>query len=112
MLLKVKFWRIKNVLCAQVLHQDASLMKKGYYDFDADYGIESVSMPAIEENGYALFIRGSRADKDEHVASYVYETETGAICALEHFSKIIEKINASESNDPAATAEVLEYIVS
>lgn len=111
MLLKVKFWRIKNVLCAQVLHQDASLLKKCYLDWDPDYSIESFREPGFSEDGYTLFIRGFSTELDTTVTSYIYYSEADAIRALEHFSKIIEKINEMDARPNEAAATALEYIV-
>jgi len=92
MKLRVKIWRTRNVVIAQVLEQDADLRGMGEIRLPGStYFVESLGYPGINSDG--LFIRGTVLEKDTLSACYAFSSEEDAILWCTNIIKIINKIN-------------------
>lgn len=101
-MLKVKFWRIENVLLMKVLEQGDEI-KRGNFKFEASNGIiiESLERPSLISiylsTGRRLCIRGRIAKDDNNVAVAQFGSEKFAKESLNLYVEAIKEYNKSLS---------------
>ena len=98
-MLKVKFWRIDNVVLMKVLEQGNEI-KRGSFKFKASNGIEikSVNEPQIYYSSDVIFVRGLYTKEDSSVTVCEYDSIKQAKERLKKFQDAIKEYNNSEKN--------------
>ena len=93
-MLKIKFWRIKNVLLMQVLEQGDEI-ERGFFAFSTSNGVEfnSSRLPEIELK--KIFIRGENKKEDNKVAVFDCEDERKAKILLNRYIEAVRECNNS-----------------
>ena len=107
-MIKVKFWRLENVLVAKVLEQPEETREAGALISVGDYEIYSVARPEISNK--ALYLRGRGKELDNNYCAYAYNNAEEAKQALEGFKTCIEKYNA-EHCDKDEESEIETVVV-
>lgn len=100
-MLKIKFWRIKNVLLMQVLEQGNEI-KRENFKFCASNGIEVKSVCRPELTPAIIYVRGSAKEYDDSIAPREYSNAEGAKEALARYIEAVKEYNTSllrKSND-------------
>lgn len=95
-MLKVKFWRVENVLLMKILEQGDEI-ERGNFRFEASNGmkIESCETPFLPFENNRLCIRGKDTDCDNDIAMHRFESSA---IAKRFLNRYIEAIK--EYNDP------------
>lgn len=96
-MLKVKFWRVENVLLMKVLEQGDEI-ERGNFRFEASNGIifESCETPSLPfQNENRLCIRGEDTECDNDIVVHRFKSNT---VAKQFLNRYIEAIK--EYNDP------------
>jgi hypothetical protein len=88
-MLKIKFWKIENMLCMKVLEQDENIFNVGFeYKSSNNIYIYSDVFPEIGKN--SLFLQGTDKTKQNHVVSCEFSDSDEA---QEHLDAYIFAIN-------------------
>ena len=88
-MLKIKFWKIENMICMKVLEQDKNIFYEGFeYKASNNINICSVTFPEIRK--HSLFIQGTDKLKPNHVVSCEFSDSDEA---QEYLDKYIFAIN-------------------
>lgn len=103
-MLKVKFWRIENVLLMKILEQGNEIERCNFV-FKASNGITILSChkPAIARdyisrtNEYGLCIRGDNEDKDNNISTHNFGNVETAKRFLKIYVEAIKEYNNSLS---------------
>ena len=92
-MLKLKFWRMRNVIIMEVIEQDDSI-KRGYFKYNASNGvrIESWMHPNISTN--EIQVRGEQKLMDFNLASFQYDSAEEAKEQLSKFQYAIQEYNS------------------
>ena len=90
-MIKVKFWRLGNVLVAKVLEQPEETGGVETLTEVDDYYIHSYEQPQISNR--TLYLRGKNKKHDDDYCAYAYDNVEEAKEALNGFRKCIEKYN-------------------
>lgn len=104
--IKVKLYRIKNVVLMEVLKQNDVFISKGKGTlFNASNGIKICSVNQIQLCPKYVYIRGKESEYDDKLTSKEFESETQAIeyfndikLALEEFKADIISQNTKSSD--------------
>ena len=100
-MLKIKFWRIKNVLLMQVLEQGNEI-KRENFKFCASNGIEVKSLCRPELIPDIIYVRGCEEEYDDNIVHCEYSNAEGAKEALARYIEAVKEYNTSlsrKSND-------------
>lgn len=111
MKLRVKFWRIGNVLAMQVLEMAEGLRGAGVLALGEGYAVKSASTVGISGCGISLFVRGTVLTHDDLIAAYEYRNSAEAVRAELNFAKLIRQINEEAESHTIAGTEVVSEIV-
>lgn len=100
-MLKIKFWRIENVLLMKVLEQGEEI-KRGDFKFCASNGIKVMSICSPELTPAFINIRGRAKEYDDNIVSRecINAGEAGAMLA--RYIEAVKEYNTSlsrKSND-------------
>ena len=107
-MLKIKFWRIENVVLMKILEQDENLRKKtDWRDSETGIRIKSINSPVLSY--YTIYIRGKMYEDDNLISSYSYETEKEAIKALKDIAIAIKNFNIHNTKGDSEP-EIEQYI--
>lgn len=100
-MLKIKFWRVENVLLMQVLEQGNEI-KRENFKFCASNGIEIKSISSPELTPAIIYVRGRAKEYDDSIAPREYGNAEGAKEALALYIEAVKEYNTSllrKSND-------------
>lgn len=100
-MLKIKFWRVENVLLMKVLEQGDGI-KRGDFKFCASNGIEVKSISSPELTPAIIYVRGCEEEYDDSIAPREYSNAEGAKEALARYIEAVKEYNTSllrKSND-------------
>lgn len=100
-MLKIKFWRIENILLMKVLEQGEEI-KRGDFKFCASNGIKVMSICSPELTPAFINIRGRAKEYDDNIVSRecINAGEAGAMLA--RYIEAVKEYNTSlsrKSND-------------
>ena len=93
-MLKIKFWRIKNVLLMQVLEQGNEI-KRENFKFCASNGIEVKSVCRPELIPDIIYVRGCEEEYDDNIVPCEYSNAEGAKEALAHYIEAVREYNST-----------------
>lgn len=104
-MLKVKFWRIENVVLMKVLEQGEEIKRGCGELFRTDYlGLVSMYNPGILIN--KLLVRGKDKEDDNMVVSWGFSNRAEAKLYIERATEAIHAYNQSLSKDPEQTDDI------
>ena len=89
-MLKIKFWRIKNVLLMQVLEQGNEIKR-----FCASNGIEVKSLCRPELIPDIIYVRGCEEEYDDNIVPCEYSNAEGAKEALARYIEAVREYNST-----------------
>ncbi len=93
-MIKLKFWRMRNVLIMEVSKQDIPESKRGIFKYQASNGvtIRSWQSPNIYPN--EIQIRGEQKLMDFNLASFQFETSEEAKEQLKAYQDAVLEYNS------------------
>ena len=100
-MLKIKFWRIENVLLMQVLEQGNEI-KRENFKFCASNGIEVKRLCRPELIPDIIYVRGSEEEYDDNIVPCEYSNAEEAKAMLARYIEAVKEYNTSllrKSND-------------
>lgn len=98
--LKLKLWRIKNIVLMEVLEQDESLRGKGLIFEKKGFQIQSGTAPALCD--CKIFIQGTDDKYDNDVIPYYFISMNSAKDYIKQITDIVKAYNHSISTEPSA----------
>lgn len=111
--LKLKLWRINNVVVMQVLQQDDRMRGLGtlWEDKETGLNIRSTNKPRLCDND--IYIGGSWGDKDELCAGTTFYDEDNAQKFIDRIIKTVKNCNESfrDGEDEEDISTVVEAYI-
>ena len=107
--LKLKLWRIKNIVLMEVLEQDESLRGKGEIFESYNCKILSVRNPHLTPDK-EIYIRGTNTELDNRIAYYDFGSTNEAKSCIRKIIDTVRAYNASVSTEPI-TDDIETFIV-
>ena len=109
-MLKIKFWRIENVILMKILEQGDEI-ERGRFEFKASNGVKlrSVTYPQICTS--ELFIQGKFESFDKDVEICTYNTSEEAKACLKSYVEAVKEYNDSLQQPAAEDVEDIETII-
>lgn len=109
-MLKVKFWRIENVVLMKVLEQGEEIKRGCKEVFESvDFSIYSQCTPSMYANG--IYVRGSKMEDDNKVRYYCLSNCAEAKLYIERATEAIHEYNQSLSKDPEQISDDIETVI-
>ena len=93
-MLKIKFWRVENVLLMKVLEQGDGI-KRGDFKFCASNGIEVKSLCRPELIPDIIYVRGCEEEYDDNIVPCEYSNAEGAKEALARYIEAVREYNST-----------------
>jgi hypothetical protein len=95
--LKVKFWRIENVVLMKVLEQDEALRHVADFwkDKETGFTITSSVSPCFIPDLKTIYVRGADNSRDNDIFVIVYDNCFKAIEGLNNIMRTIDNFNMS-----------------
>ena len=93
-MLKIKFWRVENVLLMQVLEQGNEI-KRENFNFCASNGIEVKSLCRPELIPDIIYVRGCEEEYDDNIVPCEYSNAEGAKEALARYIEAVREYNST-----------------
>lgn len=109
-MLKIKFWRIENVILMQILEQDDEI-ERGNFEFKASNGIGLHSRFESEMADERIYLRGRDISHDTQVASKYFNTSEEAKERLKSYVEAIKEYNNSLQQPAAEEVEDIETVI-
>ena len=114
-MLKIKFWRIENVLCMKILEQDKDVFDYNFmYNSSNGLTICSLDYPEFVLDEDRLYIRGEDTSYDNKVSSYEFNTVEEAKKFLERCVFAINECVAyysTKGNEHKMTFDTEEFVI-
>lgn len=109
-MLKVKFWRIENVVLMKVLEQGAEI-KRGCGKFFCASGIElcSYKKPLMISN--EIFLRGESLENDRDIACQLFKSVDSAKEFTNNATKAIHAYNQSLIKESEQISDDIETVI-
>ena len=109
-MLKIKFWRIENVILMKILQQGDEI-ERGRFEFKASNGVSlrSATTPAAAYN--IIYLRGNSKESDETVSAYGCITNEGAKARLKTYIEAIKEYNNSLQHAAVEDVEDIETVI-
>ena len=109
-MLKIKFWRIENVILMKILEQGDEI-ERGKFEFEASNGVSlrSATIPAASYN--MIYLRGNLKKLDETVSAYGCTTNEGAKAWLKAYVEAVKEYNNSLQQPAAEDVEDIETVI-
>lgn len=112
-MLKIKFWRIENIILMKILEQGDEIErgKRGKFEFKASNGVSlrSVTNPAVSYD--IIYLRGDSKELDETVSAYDCITNEGAKARLKSYVEAVKEYNNSLQQPAAEDVEDIETVI-
>lgn len=109
-MLKIKFWRIENVILMKILEQGDEI-ERGRFKFKASNGITLASSDNPQIIAERLFIRGKDKSDDENVVACEYTTTETAKELLKNHIEAVKEYNNSLQQPAAEDVEDIETVI-
>lgn len=109
-MLKIKFWRIENVILMKILEQGDEI-KRGNFEFEASNGVNLHSRlePTIYDKSISL--RGKDISQDKQVVSKYFNTAEEAKEHLKAYIEAVREYNNSLQQPAAEDVEDVETVI-
>ena len=109
-MLKIKFWRIENVILMKILEQGNEI-KRGDCRFNTSNGVEIISYenPALSYD--TIYLRGNSKELDETVSTYDCITNEVAKEQLKAYVEAVKEYNNSLRQPTAKDVEDTETVI-
>lgn len=109
-MLKIKFWRIENVILMKILEQGDEI-ERGNFGFEASNGVNFLSAmnPALSQD--MIYLRGGSKELDETVSTYDCITNEGAKELLKACVEAVKECNNSLQQPTAEDIEDIETVI-
>lgn len=109
-MLKIKFWRIENVILMKILEQGDEI-ERGRFGFEASNGVKisSCESPALTYD--TIFLRGGSKELDETVSIHGCITNEEAKEQLKAYVEAVKEYNNSLQYTTAEDIEDIETVI-
>ena len=109
-MLKIKFWRIENVILMKILEQGDEI-ERGNFEFEALNGVSlrSATRPAVSYD--MIYLKGDSEESDETVSAYDCTTNEGAKARLKAYIEAVREYNNSLQQPAAEDVEDIETVI-
>ena len=109
-MLKIKFWRIENVILMKILEQGDEI-ERGNFGFEASNGVKlrSATYPQICTS--KLFIQGKFESFDKDVEICTYDTSEEAREQLKAYVEAIKEYNDNLQHTTTGCVEDIETVI-
>lgn len=109
-MLKIKFWRIENVILMKILEQGDEI-ERGNFGFEASNGVNFLSAmnPALSHD--MIYLRGGSIELDETISTYDCITNEGAKARLKAYVEAVKECNNSLQHTAVEDVEDIETVI-
>lgn len=109
-MLKIRFWRIENVILMKILEQGDEI-ERGEFEFEASNGVRLISQAEPGIDNKEIFPRGINGRWDKQVESKVFRTSEEAREQLKAYVEAIKEYNNSLQHTTAEDIEDIETVI-
>ena len=109
-MLKIKFWRIENVILMKILEQGNEI-ERGNFDFEASNGVSLRSRLEPETRNKRIYLRGKDISKDTQIVNECFDTLKAAKELLKAYVEAIREYNNSLQYTTAEDIEDIETVI-
>lgn len=103
-MLKIKFWRIENVVLMKILEQGDEIRREcGAFYRDGDITLHSKIRPELTTTG--MFVRGCYDHADNNVSAKAFDTVEDAKTALSKYIHAISEYNRTHAETAKPKSE-------
>ena len=95
-MLKIKFWRIENVILMKILEQGDEI-ERGRFGFEASNGIDLSSRIDPEIDDEEIFLKGKVSSHDTQIVSKFFNTSEDAKAHLKAYVEAVKEYNNTAS---------------
>ena len=110
-MLKIKFWRIENVILMKILGQSDEI-ERGNFSFKASSGVSlcSAVTPSLSYDNM-IYLRGDSKESDETISAYECTTNEEAKARLKAYIEAVKEYNDSLQHTSAEDVEDIETVI-
>ncbi len=109
-MLKIKFWRIENVILMKILEQGDEI-ERGKFEFEASNGVDLGAQIEPQIGNKKIFLRGELINHDTQVVSKYFNTSEEAKERLKSYVEAIKEYNNSLQQPAAEDVEDIETVI-
>ncbi len=109
-MLKIKFWRIENVILMKILEQGDEI-ERGKFEFEASNGMRLSSQTEPEIGDTKIFLRGTNINRDKQVVKSCFYTPEKARIRLKAYVEAVKEYNNSLEHPTAEDVEDIETVI-
>ena len=109
-MLKIKFWRIENIILMKILEQGDEI-ERGKFEFEASNGMSLSSRVKPEIDDTEIFLRGRDISRDARVVSEYFNTSEEAKEQLKAYVEAVKEYNNSLQQPTAKDVEDIETVI-
>lgn len=109
-MLKVKFWRIENIVCMKVLEQPENTRAKGEFFTHDGFALASINCPEVISPNLCC-LRGDNQIWDHKVVSRSFDDIPTAKRWVEQATETIAKFNESIDHEDVTDSGEVEIII-
>ena len=109
-MLKIKFWRIENVILMKILEQGDEI-ERGKFEFEASNGMSLSSQFRPDIGERKIFLRGTNISWDKQVVNSYFGTSEKAREQLKAYAEAVKEYNNSLEHPTAEDVEDIETVI-
>lgn len=109
-MLKIKFWRIENVILMKILEQGDEI-ERGKFEFEASNDVKLCSQFEPEIDDTKIFLRGTNISRDKQVVNSCFFTPEKARIRLKAYAEAVKEYNNSLQQSAAEDVEDIETVI-
>ena len=109
-MLKIKFWRIENVILMKILEQGDEI-ERGKFEFEASNGVKLQSRHNPVMHNKTIYLRGRDISHDAQVISEYFNTSEEAREQLKAYVEAVKEYNNSLEHPTAEDGEDIETVI-
>ena len=109
-MLKIKFWRIENVILMKILEQGDEI-ERGKFEFEASNDVKLCSQLEPEIDDKKIYLRGTNISWDKQVVNSYFGTSEEAKERLKSYVEAVKEYNNSLQQSAAEDVEDIETVI-
>ena len=109
-MLKIKFWRIENVILMKILEQGDEI-ERDNFEFKASNGIGLHSRLEPEMADEIIYLRGRDISQDTQAVDKFFDTSEEAKTCLKAYIEAVKEYNNSLQQPAAEDVEDIETVI-
>lgn len=109
-MLKIKFWRIENVILMKILEQGDEI-ERGNFSFKASNGVSLCSGLVPEIADERIYLRGRDISQDTQVVNKFFDTSEEAKVCLKAYIEAVKEYNDNLQHTTTGCVKDIETII-